>query len=64
MLNELFIFIKLFILVFCMMVIVADIWYVVITIILKNGKIIPDTKSLIWFGLALSYIITYFIQLM
>ena len=43
------------------MVLAADLFYVMTTIILKSGKIIPNTTSLVVFGLALSYIISYYI---
>lgn len=58
---ELLIFLKVFLFVLSLEVIVADLLYVITTIILKDGKIIPSVLSLVIFGVALSYAITYLV---
>lgn len=58
---ELLIFLKVFFFVLSLEVIVADLLYVITTIILKDGKIIPSVLSLVIFGVALSYAITYLV---
>lgn len=60
-LMEIFLFLKAYIFVFSLMVVFVDIIYVVSTLILKSGKLIPSISSLIYFGLSLAYIITYLI---
>ena len=58
---ELLIFLKVFLFVLSLEVIVADLLYVITTIILKDGKIIPSVLSLVIFGVALSYAISYLV---
>ena len=60
-LMEIFLFLKAYIFVFSLMVVFVDIIYVISTLILKSGKLIPSISSLIYFGLSLAYIITYLI---
>ena len=58
---ELLIFLKVFLFVLSLEVIAADLLYVIITFILKDGKIIPSVLSLVIFGIALAYVIAYLV---
>lgn len=52
---------KVFLLIMAIMVLIVDMFHVVSTIYLKNGKIIPSVKSLTLFGVSLAYVITMII---
>ena len=53
--------VKVFLFIMAIFVIIADIIHTASVFILRSGKIIPSTKSLIVFGVSLSYVLTMLI---
>ena len=53
--------IEIFLFIMSILILIADIFHVISVFRLKNGKLIPNTKSLVIFGVALSYILTMLI---
>lgn len=61
MLTSLILEIKVFLFIMAIFVLIADIFHVASVFLLRSGKIIPSTNSLVIFGISLSYIITMLI---
>jgi len=61
MLTSLLLQIEVFLFIMSLLVMIADIFYIISVFRLKSGKMIPSTKSLVVFGASLSYILTMLI---
>jgi hypothetical protein len=61
MITSLLLQIKVFLFIMSILILIADILHTASVFVLKSGKIIPSTESLVIFGVSFSYILTMLI---